>query len=158
MALTLVTPVLAKQSFFKSAVITSGGAILGLATALFSYLMQQGRMPAGGPQLQIKSDGPLTDTESVFADVACTILGIAIFKPTATATYFKATDNATTSSDSGSEIRQKVAGANNSLLLAYPKGVAMANGVTCQGNTTATGGTGSGADGPVVTMILGAAE
>ena len=156
MSLSLVTPVLAKQSFFKSAVITTAGAIQGLATALFSYLNQQGRMPAGGPLLQVVSDGPLTSTESVFADAACKILGIALYKPTATATYFKATDSATTSSDADSEIRQKVAGAGNQVLLAYPKGIAMASGVTCQGNTTPSGGTGSGADGPVVTMVIGA--
>jgi hypothetical protein len=155
MSLSLKTPTLAKQAFFRSAVITSGGAILGLANALFSFLNQQGAMPAGGPELQVTSDGPLTSTESVFADAPCKIFGIAIYKPTATATFFKATDSATTSSDADSEIRQKVAGAGNSMLLAYPKGMAMAAGVTCQGNTAASTGTGSGANGPVVTMVIG---
>ncbi len=112
---------------------------------------------AGNPDLQIKEFAALSDVEVVIADVACKLYALILAKATATATYTKATDSATTSSDASSEIRIKQAGAATETVLFYPQGLPMASGITMQGNTTAGGGTGSAADGANGFAIVGAA-
>lgn len=120
---------------------------------LFSWFAQF----AGSPDLQIVEFAALSSTEVVIADAACRLYAIFLMKATATATYTKATDNATTSSDADSEVRIKQAGAGNETLAAWPQGLAMANGITMQGNTAPSTGTGSGADGANGFVVLGGA-
>lgn len=151
MALSLQNFVLAKQRFFRAAALAAG--CQGLAYAFFSWLSQQ----QNNLELQAVEFGPASSTEIVIANAPCTIRAIILAKATATASFFKGTDSASASSDADSELRQKIAGVGNSMGLFYPKGFAMANGFTVQGNTTASGGTGSAADGPTGVVLLSAA-
>lgn len=121
--------------------------------ALKSYLATQG----GNPDLQLVPFSALSSTDVVIADAACKIYAVVLNKATATATFTKATDSASASSDTAAEYVIKSAGVGNQHALIFPTGAAMASGVTMQGNTTADGGTGSGADGADGFVLLGAA-
>lgn len=154
MALSLQSAVLAKRR------------ALNWVTAIGQKPFSQGAMKwfwsfqaqfLGSPDMQIVEFAALSSTEVVIADAACRLYGLVLYKATATATYTKATDSATTSSDADSEIRVKQAGAATEAVLIFPQGLAMANGITMQGNTTPSGGTGSAADGGNGFAILGAA-
>lgn len=120
---------------------------------LFSWFAQF----AGSPDLQIVEFAALSSTEVVIADAPCKLHALFLMKATATATYTKLTDNATTSSDTAADIVLKMAGAGNETLLVYPQGLALANGATMQGNTTADAGTGSAADGANGFAVVGKA-
>lgn len=121
-------------------------------TALKSWLSQQ----LGNPDLQFVPFDRLSSTEVVIADAACKLYAIVARKITATATFTKATDSATASSDTAAEYVVKMAGAETFYALLFPNGMAMASGITMQGNTTADGGTGSGTDGATGFVLLGA--
>lgn len=142
MSLSLQDPVLARRRLFRSVPVQSQASMYQVAMTLLSWLMQFG----GKPQLQVKEHGLLDDSETIIADAACSLIAWIQYKATATATFSKATNSATTSSDASSELRVWVAGAGNVVALLYPKGKAFSSGITCQGNTTAGGGTSSGAD------------
>jgi hypothetical protein len=73
--------------------------------ALFETLSQI----RGNPKLQLVAFAELTDTETIVADVAAKLYALFLKKDTATATFSKVTDHATTSSDAASELRFKSA-------------------------------------------------
>jgi len=122
-----------------------------LLQSLKTFLAQQG----GNPDLEVVPFDNLSSTEVVIANAACKLYALVLNKVTATATFTKATDSATTSSDASSEIRVWSTIAGNQHALIYPSGQPFANGITMQGNTTAGGGTGSGADGCEGFAIIG---
>ena len=153
MALSLQNITLAKRRLYHSPVMQDQAALYQLAMTLFSWLSQQG----GNPDLQVVEHDALSDTDVVIADAPCHLVAWFQQKATATATFSKATDSATTGSDAASELRVWLSGANNIVGLIYPKGQPFANGITCQGTTTANGGTGSGADGATGVFLLRAA-
>jgi hypothetical protein len=93
------------------------------------------------PDLSVGEFGPLTTTNVVITAVACTLYLIWITAPTATAGWFKATDNATTCTTSGAQDISVKHAAIGEIILAWSKGFSLANGLTLQGNTTATGST-----------------
>lgn len=106
--------------------------------ALYTWLAQHG----GNPDLQVVAFGSLSDSETVIANAACKLYGVVLVKGTgATATFSKMTDSATTSSDAASELRFWSNVASEQQVFVWPSGLAFANGITMQGNTTANGGT-----------------
>lgn len=106
------------------------------------------------PDLQIVPFDKLSDTEVVLANAACRLFALVLVKTTAVATFSKLTDNATTSSDASSEFRIWQ-DAIDQVVWVNPLGTPFANGITAQGNTTASGGTGSGVDGASGFVIIG---
>lgn len=152
MALSLQDPVFAKRRFLRAIPVQAQSSMYQVSMTLLSWLMQFG----GKPDLQVVEHDLLSSTEVVIADAACSALAWIQRKATATATYSKATDSATTSSDADSEYRIKLAGVNNVVATVWPKGAAFASGITCQGNTAPSTGTGSGADGAVGVWLLAA--
>ena len=153
MALDLKDPILAKRRLFHAPVLQDQASLFQLAMTLFSWLMQQG----GKPNMQVVEHDALSSSEVVIADVPTTLIAWFLQKATATASFSKATDNATTASDAASELRVWLSGALNVAALIFPKGQAFANGITLQGTTTADGGTGSAANGATGVMLLKAA-
>lgn len=122
--------------------------------ALKSFLAQQGN----NPDLQVVGFDSLSASETVIADAACKLYAVVLKKAaTATATYSKLTDHATTSSDDSSDfvILSNVSKSEHPLV--FPQAVSFANGITMQGNTTASGGTTSGANACSGFAIIGAA-
>lgn len=109
------------------------------------------------PDLQVVPFDHLSSSEVVIANVACKLYAIVLLKESATATFSKLTDSATTSSDADSEFRFWQNAAGDQYILADPTGIAFANGITAQGNTTASGGTGSSTDGATGFALIGAA-
>lgn len=154
MALSLQDPVLAKRRLFHAPVLQDHASLFQVAMTLLSWLMQQG----GRPDMQVVEHDALSDTDVVIAADPCNLIAWFLLKAaTATATFAKATDNATTGSDAASELRVWLSGASNVAALLYPKGQAFANGITMQGTTTANGGTGSATDGATGVVLLRAA-
>jgi hypothetical protein len=158
MAIATVDPVLAWRQVLNLCSLKSNTSLfVGVGVkrqleALKSYLIQQG----GNPDLLVVPFDKLSSTEVVIAAEACKLYALALYKDTSTATFTKATDSATTSSDAASELRIWQPTANKSTLLTYPGGLAFANGITMQGNTTADGGTGSALNGASGFAIIGA--
>lgn len=151
MALSTQSNVLAKQRAFHY---NFKPATQGFLRWLFSWFSQF----AGNPDLQVVEFAALTNGNTVLADAACKLYGVFLSKDTATASWFKGADSATTAATDGSaEISQKTSGAGGEFCLIYPEGLALANGLTVCGNTTATGSTGSGANGPRGFVLIGAA-
>jgi hypothetical protein len=153
MSLSLQDPILAKRRLFHAPVVSEQASLWQLSMAFFSWLMQQG----GRPDMQVVEHDALSSTDVVIADAACNLLAWLMTKATATATFSKATDNATTGSDAASDLRVWLSGVDNVVGLFYPKGQPFANGITLQGTTTADGGTGSGDDGATGVVLLKAA-
>lgn len=150
MALSLQASVLVKRRAFNYYL---KPGVTGLVKWLFEYFSQF----KGNPDLQIVPFGALTSGDTVIANVACTLYAIVLTKATATKTFFKLTDNATTASTNGSQdITIPVSGAGNSIAQIYPDGMPMASGITITGDTTATGNSGSGANGVAGYLIIGA--
>jgi hypothetical protein len=120
--------------------------------ALKSFLATQGSPVL--PDLQVVPFDELSDSEVVIAGAACKLYALVLIKDTATATFSKLTDHATTSSDADADlvISQNAA---DQLLLVYPSGRAFANGITAQGNTAASTGTGSASNGAKGFAIIG---
>lgn len=120
---------------------------------------QIGTMTGGAiPDLQVVAFGLLSDAETVIADVACKLYGVVLVKQgAATATFSKLTDSATTSSDAASELRFWSNAVSQQQAFLYPEGLPFANGITMQGNTTANGGTTSGANACLGFCVIGAA-
>jgi hypothetical protein len=122
------------------------------ADALKRWLTQQG----GNPDLQVVPFGLLSDAETVIADAACKLYGLVLVKQgAATATFSKLTDSATTSSDASSELRFWSNAVGRQDVFTWPAGLSFANGITMQGNTTANGGTTSGADACLGFAVIG---
>lgn len=112
----------------------------------------------GNPDLQFVPFAALSDAETVIADVPCKLYALVLVKAgAATATFSKATDSATTSSDASSELRFWANAVGQQDCFVWPNGLAFANGITMQGNTTANGGTTSGANACSGFAIIGAA-
>jgi hypothetical protein len=110
----------------------------------------------GNPDLAVVEFDELSDTDVVLADAAAKLYFVYLQKDTATASWSKITDHASTASDAASELRFKTARIGDECI-AYPSGLALANGATAQGTTTADGGTGSASDGAKGFVIIGAA-
>jgi hypothetical protein len=114
--------------------------------ALFLYLAQ-----AGNPDLQYAViSGHATasdhgnDDDNVISAQACTLYAIYLRKTGSTATYFKITDHATTSTTDGTQaIGLKMTASGAEELHTYPNGKAFASGMTWTENTTGTAGTGN---------------
>jgi hypothetical protein len=96
----------------------------------------------------------LTSTETVIAAEAAKLYALFLKKDTATLTFSKITDHATTSSDTAAEFVFSVARIGDEFF-SWPAGYALANGLTMQGNTTADGGTGSASNGAQGWAIIG---
>ncbi len=150
MALATQNIVLAKQRALHFNV---RPAVQGLIKWLFMYFGQMG----ANPDLQVVEFAALSSSEVVIADVPCRLYAVVLQKATATATYTKITDSATTSSDADSEYRIKQSAAGVETALIFPYGEAFANGITMQGNTAPSTGTGSGANGGNGYCLVGAA-
>jgi hypothetical protein len=120
--------------------------------ALKSYLVQHG----SNPDLEVVPFDELSDTDVVIADAASKLFAIVLKKDTTTATFTKATNHASASSDTAADIVIKSATVGEHVLV-YPRGEAFATGITMQGNTTADAGTGSGTNGCKGFAIIGAA-
>lgn len=111
----------------------------------------------GNPDLQLVQFSSLSDSETVIADAACKLYALVLQKAaTATATFSKLTNSATTSSDASSELRFWSNSASQQDVFTWPNGLAFATGITMQGNTTANGGTSSGTDACSGFCIIGA--
>jgi hypothetical protein len=145
MAITLENANLTRQrAYFQSGERTSG--IFYLLKSFFLHLAAN----KGNPNLQLVNiDGNLTasdgsnTTSNVAANAACTLYLIYLRKKGTVATWFKATDNATTATtNGGADITQVVTTSADEVLLTYPTGHSMVNGITYTENTTATGSTG----------------
>jgi hypothetical protein len=106
------------------------------------------------PDLQVVPFAALGSGESVLADAACKLYAVVLIKATAVATFSKLTDNATTSSDASSEFRFWQTLIDQDVWV-DPTGQPFANGVTAQGNTTASGGGDSGVDGAHGFVVIG---
>lgn len=152
-ALSLQDPTLGRQRFFHAVAVQDRTALFGLSMQFWSWLIQQG----GKPQVQVVEHDKLSSTDVVIAADPATLLAWLLYKETVTATFAKATDNATTGSDAASELRVWLSGVDNVAGLFYPRGIRFANGITCQGTTTADGGTGSGDDGASGVALIAAA-
>jgi hypothetical protein len=110
----------------------------------------------GNIDLQVVEFAALSSTDVVLAGFAQTLYAIVLTKATATAAFFKATNNATTcTTNGGQDISIRLNKAAECLVL-FGAGLTLSTGLTVQGNTTATGATGSAADGPSGFVIFGA--
>lgn len=120
--------------------------------ALKSFLATQGSPIL--PDLQVVPFDELSDTDVVIAGAACKLYALVLIKDTATATFSKLTDHASASSDADADIVVSQNAADQ-VALVYPSGRAFASGITSQGNTTASGGTGSASNGARGFAIIG---
>ena len=120
--------------------------------ALKSFLATQGSPIL--PDLQVVPFDELSDTDVVIAGAACKLYALVLIKDTATATFSKLTDSATASSDADADIVVSQNAADQTVLV-YPSGRAFANGITAQGNTAASTGTGSASNGAKGFAIIG---
>lgn len=150
MAISVVDPVIGWRQVGN--LINSFSPSIQLQAKMLKSWMSQ---VLGNPDIQVVPFDRLSSSEVVIADAACTLYAIFAKKTTATATFTKATDSASASSDTAAEIVIKMAGALRYQALCFFNGLAMANGITMQGNTTADGGTGSSTDGANGFVILG---
>lgn len=150
MALSTQASVLAKRTAGNQYV---RPATQGFLKWFWSYIAQFG----GSPLLQVVPFSTLGATETVIADVACRLYALVLQKATATLSYTKLTDSATTSSDADSEYRIAQVGAGAEISLMFPYGQPFANGITMQGNTLPSTGVSSGANGGNGFAIIGAA-
>lgn len=153
MALTLERATFVRQRTLAD---TRKPKIQAVLKAFWSYWDQHKR----DPDLQFVPFVTLgSAADVVIADAACKVYLIYIASPTGAtnATFVKATDSATTGSDTASEIVQKV-GATSIEMLTYFDGLAMGSGFVLEAHTTADGGTGtSAADRANGWVVLGAA-
>lgn len=151
MALSLQDIVLAKRRFFHAVALSPATRMQTMA--LFSFLAQS----KGSPQLQVVEFPALSSTDVVIANAACKLYAVVLHKATATATFFKATDHATTCSTDGTQdISLRLAAIQHTVLITA-SGKAFTNGITCQGSTTGTGATGSAANGADGVFLIGSA-
>lgn len=151
MAISVQASMLAKRRVFSYANGLKPG-VVGLLSWLFQYFAQF----KSNPDLQFVPMDTLTNGNTVIADAACKIYAIVLTKATATAAWFKGTDHASTSTTDGSQaIGFEISGAGNAVGLIFPDGLSMASGFTVCANTTGTGATGSGANGPAGFVLLG---
>lgn len=150
MALSTQDIVLAKRRFFHAAAVDA--ALYQMTIAFFSWLTQQGNKP----DLQVVEFSALTNTDVVLADSPCRLFALFLHKATATASYFKATDHATTCSTDGTQdVSLRMAQIDTRTAYFWPKGKSFAAGITCQANTTGTGSTGSAANGADGVALIG---
>lgn len=111
----------------------------------------------GNPDMQIVEFSAL-GANVVLMDAACKLFAIVMDKATATLSYAKFTDNATTGSTDGTQnITIPVKGVASEAVLFYPQGFALASGLAAVGNTTPTGNTSSAANGANGFVVLGGA-
>lgn len=108
------------------------------------------------PNLAVVEFDELSDTDVVLADAPAKLYAIYIQKDTATLSFSKFHDHATTMDDDASTFReplQRIGDAFKSL----PSGYALAAGLVAQGTTAAETGTGSASNGARGFVIIGAA-
>jgi hypothetical protein len=140
----------ARRNYF-SFIASNDAASYKLAYAYFSWLAQMNN----SPDLQVVPFTYLTGTDKVIADAPCRLYLILLKKNTTTAAYFKGSDHASVSSSTAPEIefRQNAVQVDQ---MFFPKGLAMAVGLTVSSDTTSDGSTGSSAgDGAAGVVVLG---
>lgn len=129
----------------KTYMINRNAGVFYALKALFLHLAAN----KGNPDLFIKnidgavgtSDGGNTASQ-VLVDAACTVYAVYLKKTGATATWFKATNHASTATTDGTEdFSYKLTTAAEEDLFLFPSGRALATGLTITTNTTATGST-----------------
>lgn len=129
-------------------------AVVQILQSLKSFLATQGSPVL--PDLQVVAFDELSSSEVVICSDPCKLYAIVLIKDTATATFSKLTDHTSASSDADADIVVSQNAADQ-VALVYPSGRAFASGITSQGNTTASGGTGSASNGARGFAIIGAA-
>jgi len=139
MALSLSDANLVRQRAYAE---TRKAKVQAALKSFFSYWAQH----KGNADLQIVFFSALADTDTVIADAACKVHALFVASPSdaSNASFVKMTDHASASSDADPTWCNKVAAGATELLMSYD-GLAAANGITMQGNTTASGGTGTAA-------------
>lgn len=160
MSITTQAIVLARRRFFNAVAVQSRTPNQAMGVAFFEWLAQQG----GKPDLQVVEFAALTSGNTVISDSPCRIYAILFHKGTVTASFFKGTDNATTASSNGSQdISHRLGSSSSSqrvddvAALFYAYGFRCTAGFTVRADTTGTGSSGSGTDGPDGIVLLGAA-
>lgn len=150
MALAVQSSLLAKRRVMSYANGLKPG-VVGLLSWLFQYFSQF----KGNPDLLfVPFDGIGSNT--VIAAEALKLYAIVLTKVTATASYFKGTNNATTAATNGSQdLTLLLSGAGNSTALIFPDGLSLDTGLTIIANTTTTGNTSSGANAPSGFALIG---
>jgi len=153
MALSLTNFTNAKAAYM-AAIPKDDAASFRTAYEFFSWLSQM----QGNPDLQVVSTDYLTGTDVVIADAACKVYMILLKKNNTTVAIFKADDSASAVTNAGATLmsfRQNTAEVDQKF---FPKGLALASGLTVCSDTTPTGSTGSTAgDGAKLTVLLGGA-
>lgn len=126
-----------------------------VADALKRWLTQQG----GNPDLQVVPFGPLSAAETVIADAPCRLYALFLSKQgDGTPTFTKLTNSDTASSDAASQLRFWSNAIGQTDLFVWPHGLEFTgvdSGITMQGNTTADGGTTSGANACLGFAVIG---
>ena len=147
MAFSGSDPILAKRRFFHAAAVSA--AAYNLSIAFFSWLNQQG----GKPDCQVVEFTNGTATAQVQLAGVGTIRAILLKKDTTTAAFAKFSDHATDFSATATVVLLKQATIDTAALF-YPKGLALATGLTFESHTTPDGTTtsaaGDGASGVVL--------
>ena len=147
MAFSGSDPILAKRRFFHAAAVSA--AAYNLSIAFFSWLNQQG----GKPDCQVVEFIPGTATAQVQLAGVGTLRAVLLRKTTTTAAYGKFSDHAT---DFSAAANVLLVGQNviDTVAVFYPKGLALATGLTFESHTTPDGTTtsaaGDGASGVVL--------
>lgn len=150
MALSVQSSLLAKRRAMSYANGLKPG-VVGLISWLFQYFSQF----KGNPDLLFVPFSGI-GSNTVIAAEACKLYAIVLQKVTATASYFKGTNNATTAATNGSQdLTVLLSGAGNSTALIYPDGLSLSTGLTIIANTTTTGSVSSGADAPTGFALIG---
>ncbi len=128
----------------KNALVGSNPASQQMFRDLRQYLATQG----GNPQLQfIPIDGTYSSSDGgnnasqVLSDTACTVFAIYGLKVGTVETIFKGSANATTAGTDGTQKFALPATAAGDVFAVWPKGIAVASGLTVTLNTTRTGST-----------------
>ena len=142
MALTTESATKVRQ---KTRMITRNSGVFYALKALFLQLAAN----KGNPDLFYKnidglagsSDGGNSNSV-VLVDAACTLYAIWLKKTGATATFFKATNHASTGATDGTQdLGYKLTTSGEENLFLFPNGHALSAGLTISEDTTATGST-----------------
>lgn len=148
MAFSGSDPILAKRRFFHAAAVSA--SVYNLAIEFFSWLNQQG----GKPDCQVVEFTYGTATAQVQLAGVGTLLAVLLKKETTTAAFAKFSDHATDFSATAIVLMVKQSTIDTAAVF-FPKGLALATGLTFESHTTCDGTTTSGAgDGALGVVLL----
>lgn len=140
-----VTPVNALQARQKARMSTRNAGVFYTLKSFFLHLAANKQNP---DLLYTPIDGNVNASDGdntadqVLANAACKLYVLYLKKSGSTATWFKATDHATTAATNGTQdISLKITTSGEERVSFYPDGYAFANGITVTEDTTATGST-----------------